>query len=484
MIENSHIFDVAMSNITINFELSSKPNKRGKYPIILRLTEDKQHKRCTTSVELSRSSDWDSKKQLVRSTADYSEQLNEDLEDIRHQALRVCKELREEGSLSASAVLRRMKETAKVHYLLEFFAERKAELEEQRKFGSLKKYGDTYNKMSAYLEQMKAKDMLLSEVDTKFVEGFERYLLSVPNSRDSEGKMCLSENSICKHKKVLRAVLNLAVDKGLLSKNPMDGMVIKETATMTRHLSDSELAKLSRAKFERGCGMDNARNLYLFSIYTAGMRLGDALMLRWSNIVSKHGGVNGTDMRLNYIMTKNGKFVDLILVKEAQDIINQYRKPTTKETDFIFPYLDGSADYAKYKTYQDIQKMPRELHKKLFNAINSKEASVNKGLKKAADMLGLDPFSFHSARRDFGRLAYDAGVKSLQIQDLLQHENLNTTERYMRALDTSATDSALEQTFSAANKERRGKVLVKELMSLGFGKKDIRKLFDEVKKGL
>lgn len=230
--------------------------------------------------------------------------------------------------------------------------------------------------------------------------------------------------------------------------------------------------------------MDNARNLYLFSIYTAGMRLGDALMLRWSNIVSKHGGVNGTDMRLNYIMTKNGKFVDLILVKEAQDIINQYRKPTTKETDFIFPYLDGSADYAKYKTYQDIQKMPRELHKKLFNAINSKEASVNKGLKKAADMLGLDPFSFHSARRDFGRLAYDAGVKSLQIQDLLQHENLNTTERYMRALDTSATDSALEQTFSAANKERRGKVLVKELMSLGFGKKDIRKLFDEVKKGL
>ncbi len=67
--------------------------------------------------------------------------------------------------------------------------------------------------------------------------------------------------------------------------------------------------------------------------------------------------------------------------------------------------------------------MPKEIHKKLFTAINAKEVVINKQLKKVADMLGIEPFSFHSARRDFGRLAYDAGVKSLQIQDLLCHEN-------------------------------------------------------------
>lgn len=319
--------------------------------------------------------------------------------------------------------------------------------------------------------------LLVNEVDSHVVESFEKYLNTLPNRRDGERLNTLSPNTIVKHLKILKAILNEAVRQDLLEKNPMMAMKLKEKTTVTRHLENTELRKLESAPFEPGTGMNNARNLYLFAIYTAGMRIGDVLMLRWNNIIS-----TDEDMRLNYIMSKNKKSVNLRLMPEAQAILAQYMTPDSGPKDYIFPYLDSSADYARYKTFNDIVIMPKELHKKLFNTINSKEVVVNKQLKQVADMIGVEPFTFHSARRDFGRLAYDAGVKTLQIQDLLCHESLYTTEVYVRKLDTSATDNALEQTFSKASKDRRALSLVRELRSLGYGKTDVKRLFDEAKK--
>ena len=66
---------------------------------------------------------------------------------------------------------------------------------------------------------------------------------------------------------------------------------------------------------------------------------------------------------------------------------------------------------------------------------------------------------------------------------MLGHESLATTERYMRSIDTSAIDNALEQVFSSETKDRRARVLVRELISLGYGKNDVKRLFDEVRGG-
>lgn len=470
-------FGHEMGGVSINFELKSTPTKRGTHVVMLRITENQHHKRCCTDVEVPRKADWDQKRQMVRSTAPYADRLNADLAEIKRKAIEIYRAQKDEGMVSGASIIRELQRTSEQHTLLDFCRERVAELESLRQFGNAKKYGDTVNKLTAFAESRQETDVLLSELDIRWVDDFVAYLKTLPNQRFKDGSMGLSENTIVKHKKILRAILNNARSKGYIKENPLDGIETKEAVKITRHLSDEELHKLKAAQFAPGTGLDNGRNLYLFSMYAAGMRLGDVLMLRWNNIISIRG-----EARLQYTMSKTGKSVDLILVDEARDILNQYRTKDSKETDYVFPYLDATADFARYKDYCSVMQMPKELHKKLFTAVNAKEVVVNKQLKKVADMLGIEPFSFHSARRDFGRLAYDAGVKSLQIQDLLCHENIATTERYMRRLDCSATDNALEQVFSQDNKERRAKVLVRELKSLGYGKADVKRLFDEIDK--
>ena len=52
--------------ITFNLELASKTNKAGKYPIYLRITQNRKLMRLKTSIELERKSDWNPKKKEIR----------------------------------------------------------------------------------------------------------------------------------------------------------------------------------------------------------------------------------------------------------------------------------------------------------------------------------------------------------------------------------------------------------------------------------
>ena len=69
---------------TFNFEINNKPNKDGKFTILLRITQNRAHKRIKTCVELNRKSDWNKKRQEVRPSEPnyqvWNERLNKELE--------------------------------------------------------------------------------------------------------------------------------------------------------------------------------------------------------------------------------------------------------------------------------------------------------------------------------------------------------------------------------------------------------------------
>uniref|UniRef100_UPI0030794DE9 hypothetical protein n=1 Tax=Phocaeicola coprophilus TaxID=387090 RepID=UPI0030794DE9 len=46
---------------TYNFELNNRPTKKGTYVVMLRITENKKHKRIKTSVELKSPKYWNQK---------------------------------------------------------------------------------------------------------------------------------------------------------------------------------------------------------------------------------------------------------------------------------------------------------------------------------------------------------------------------------------------------------------------------------------
>lgn len=93
--------------------------------------------------------------------------------------------------------------------------------------------------------------------------------------------------------------------------------------------------------------------------------------------------------------------------------------------------------------------MKPELRHKMYQDVSSKNALINKYLKKIAEKTEIaKPFSMHVSRHSFAHIAQEAGAESYAIKNILGHSNIATTERYMGSFDTSKTDETLRNVFA------------------------------------
>ena len=140
-------------------------------------------------------------------------------------------------------------------------------------------------------------------------------------------------------------------------------------------------------------------------------------------------------------MGKNHKERDLVLVQPAIDILQFYKKEDSKPSDYIFPLLSNEAEYASYITQADKDRMKPDLRHRMYQDVSSKNALINKYLKKIAEQAEIDkPLSMHISRHSFAHIAQNSGVESSAIKDILGHSNLATTEKYMGSFDNTRTD--------------------------------------------
>ena len=73
---------------TFTLELKKQPTSAGLYPIFIRITKDRKHKRIKTSIALKRVSDWNSKSNKIRTSEPHSKAWNElldkELEEVKN----------------------------------------------------------------------------------------------------------------------------------------------------------------------------------------------------------------------------------------------------------------------------------------------------------------------------------------------------------------------------------------------------------------
>ena len=91
----------------------------------------------------------------------------------------------------------------------------RAILEQGKQWGTSKKYGDAINKLTDYVLSLGVNDIDFKDITPAFITSLTSYLRTLPNRRNPGST--LSPNSIAKHMKVLRAILNRAVDDGMIS---------------------------------------------------------------------------------------------------------------------------------------------------------------------------------------------------------------------------------------------------------------------------
>lgn len=429
---------------TFRFELNGRPTKNKTYVVYLRVTVGGKRKLIKTMVEIARPSDFNAKckgENWIRGGVRDAKVLNAQLADILAKAKETYKELDKEGEVTTVTLAKEMNTEAVSPSFLAFARERAQMIYDNGGWRNWRKYCGLINKLDAFRKKRRMADITVADMTVELLTRFDNFLHKWENEREP-GKL-LHPNTIEVQFNILRTLVHRAIEIGIMeaSKDPFLVFKYKGVKTIKEKLEDSEMERIINLELEESSLIWHCKNYFLFSYYCAGIRAADLIQLRWGNVTASG--------RLHYQMGKNHKERDLLLVEQAVEILRHYRREDAKATDYIFPLLSNDAEYAGYVTQADKDRMRPELRHKMYQDISSKNALINKYLKKIAEQSEIEkPLSMHISRHSFAHIAQESGAESSAIKNILGHSNLATTERYMGSFDTSKTDETLRNVFA------------------------------------
>ena len=198
----------------------------------------------------------------------------------------------------------------------------------------------------------------------------------------------------------LAQIFNFAVARGIIDKNPTQGIRRNKGRKMTRFLSHEEIERLHEV-MEQSCNHRQERDIIRLLLLT-GCRKGEILNLRWSE-------VDGTFLRLTD--SKTGPRV-VYLNQQAQAIIGEQER---SESPFVFP-----SPYDCSKPRNSVQSFWHEVRKEA----------------------GLEDVRLHDLRHTFASHAIMQGIPLPTVAKLLGHKKLSMTMRYAHVSNQVAETSA------------------------------------------
>lgn len=223
------------------------------------------------------------------------------------------------------------------------------------------------------------------QLDYKTLLSFEQFL---KNKK-------LGTNTIAKHFRHIRTILNEAIRQGLITKefSPFTEYKIKTTESHHTYLLPEELEKLEQINFSRKKeSLCHSLDAFLFCCYT-GLRYSDFIRMEEENFIQTNSG--------------------LWLVFKSQK--------TGTVTQIPLSHLFQGKAVRLLSHYPNL---------KDFFLIKS-NASVNKELIRIGKLAGIEKhFSFHCFRHTNATLLLYKGVQLATVQKLLGHRNIKTTQVY------------------------------------------------------
>lgn len=233
---------------------------------------------------------------------------------------------------------------------------------------------------------------LVTDIDYQFVVSYDKWL------RDSG----IAHNTRISRLRLLRAVLNEAKNRDIISVNPFERFKIQQMVSKKGYVTNEQLRQLESMRLKGY--EDLVRDAFLVGCYT-GLRFSDVTALRQSHI--KDGWL--------VIAMKKTKFTVEIPVAKL---------------------FDGKMLKIVEKYGGDIGRLTKKL---------GSNATVNKTLRGLLDAVGADAkITFHSSRHTFATLLGQQGVDITVVSKLLGHTKLQTTEIY-REVNREGIEMALSK---------------------------------------
>lgn len=200
--------------------------------------------------------------------------------------------------------------------------------------------------------------------------------------------------------------------------NPFKLVTVKREKTRKLKLNIDQLTRLEN--MELSGMLDLAREMYLFAVYSQGMRFANVATLKRDTIDPAY---------LDYRMNKSRDLRSIKIHPKLARIIEKYWHSGGA---YLFPLL----------------KKECTTKKELYYAIDEANYNINFYLKRIGELLGITgPMTFHTSRHTFAQLLKKSGVNPSIIQESLGHENYATTETYLADLDDDEINDAVTPVF-------------------------------------
>jgi integrase len=248
---------------------------------------------------------------------------------------------------------------------------------------TLKKYQLTCDRIAEFiLIKYKQKDLLLTDLDFKFISDFEQFLKVNYSNR---------QGTVYKHCQRLIMISRLAVKNNYIQKHPFDGFKITLPPKNITYLTKSDLDKLEAKQFstER---LNNIKYAFLFCCYS-GLAYNEVKSLLMLNIVKE----NDDELWINMTRRKTKKPYHVPLLPRAIQILNMYNNHVCRQQGKALPILSN----VKFNEY----------------------------LKEIADLCDFNvKLTTHVARKTFAvTILLVNGVSIPTVAALLNHASISVT---------------------------------------------------------
>jgi integrase/recombinase XerD len=270
-------------------------------------------------------------------------------------------------------------------------------------------------KYHEYRLNRKIHSIKLSEIDSGWLNGYEKYMLKTGRSLATIGIYLRN----------LRTTFNKAINDGVLSADlspfGRGRYVIAEPERVNKALTTDELKAFYN--LENLTPLEElSRDYWMFSFFCNGMNLIDIAMLESKDI--KNNALSFVRWKTRGTRRLKISTIGVTLNDEAQTIINKYH---INNSPFVFPIFEGlpivDGDVSNWSKQHSNRK--QDFNKKLNNGLNGISKKLGVSFK----------ITMYWARHSFATIMTQNGESVETISALLGHKDIKTTQGYLGRLD-------------------------------------------------
>ena len=392
-----------------SFLKMSKVNNKGLATVFIRITNG------TTEVVRSlkmqvKPANWDSKSEKFKSSHPNSARENALLLTKKEKISKIIASLELSGKTISKGLIIDSIDSDRVGVEFDFF---KYSIEYEN-YVKLNNRYSTYKRIKSIILKLKtfnkSSRLLISDFNLSYINKYERYLLEDLKN---------SHATVAANFKVIKTIINKAIFEGYLNpaENPFLRKKFKSQNFSRDYLSKAEFDRLCNLELDENHALKQIHDIYLFQVYSGGIRISDVLKMRFKNI--KEGRISFETLK-----TKTG--INLPMNSKAIIIVNRYKIMASKhkgdiENRFIFPIMITNPIAS---TNQDI-----------YNGISNATVKINLGLKTLAKLAKIDKrLTTHTARHTYATLTLSHGISLSSVSAILGHKKLKETEIYAKVL--------------------------------------------------